>query len=337
MIPLSQTVKFTPDIFDIAVNSVYDLKLGTPYVIYSSANNGEQDAIYYFPVIQNNQSIMVLSVIDCGEDYSACIEEGIASYLNDINYMNNDNYIFYTDNKNIYAESEDNLKVIDYKCTYEVTNAQIKNSERFENLEFNKKVEEITENYANDNKINSDSQPTMDIVGAQGFETNTNNIVKLKTTNCLVTQGNYNLCWAASVATVVRYRNYSNYSTLTAKQVADKVGIGYNTGANPDQTKNALEKYSISYTNASAGQISYAVYKTNIFSQYPVLIFAYPSSGMGHTVTGIGYTTYGGINQITFYNPATNTTSSVEYKTGGTTFTHNNTKHTWKYTVCAKT
>lgn len=333
--PLSQTVKQNSDDFGIDIKNVYKLKLGEPYVIYSSTDNGVQDPTYYFPVIENDEIIMVLSVIEDDGIYSAVLEEGIANDLNDIDYQSDENYIFYSDQENIYVESENSCDIIGEVdiCEQNITKSQINNAENFEHLSFEDKVEEITNTYAaEDINDKSETNETNIIFGAQGFSTKQYNIVKLNTNKCTVSQGNYGLCWAASVATTVRYRNFSKYSKLTAKQVADKMQIGYNDGGSLSDMRKALTKYGVTGYNISNKQISFAKAKANILNQYPFIIGAISNKG-GHAVTGIGYTTYGGINQVTFYNSGTNKCATVEYKTSGTKFSYANTTFKWIGTV----
>lgn len=140
------------------------------------------------------------------------------------------------------------------------------------------------------------------------------------------------MCWAASVATTVRYRNYSKYPKLTAKQVSNKMNIGYNKGGTLSDMKNALSKYGITSYKTSNTQISFSKAQTNILNQYPFIIGATSNFG-GHAVTGVGYTTYGGINQITFYNSGTNKCATVEYRTSGTKFSYANHTFKWVETV----
>ena len=104
-------------------------------------------------------------------------------------------------------------------------------------------------------------------------------------------QGKYGLCWAASVATIVNYRNGTAY---TAKNVADRMGIEYNTGGTLENASLALNLYGV----ACFG------YKVNNQKKY-----------------------------VYFWNPGTQSTSIVLYKTAGTTFSYNNSVWTWKYTA----
>ena len=134
------------------------------------------------------------------------------------------------------------------------------------------------------------------------------------------------------VATTVRYRNYSKYPNLTAKQVANKMKIGYNDGGDENDIKNALSKYGVTNYTFENKQISFSKVKTNILNQYPFIIGAISIKG-GHSVTGVGYTTYGGINQVTFYNSGTNKFATVEYKSSRTKFSYINTTFLWYSTV----
>ena len=59
-------------------------------------------------------------------------------------------------------------------------------------------------------------------------------------------QGNYGLCWAASVATICNYLNGSN---ITAKNVADEMNIGYEEGAWLYDAQRALNAYGVVYNN----------------------------------------------------------------------------------------
>lgn len=336
--PLSQTVKQNSDNFGIDIENVYKLKLGEPYVIYSSTDKGAQDPTYYFPVMENDEIIMVLSVIEDNGVYSAALEEGIANELNDIDYQDDEDYIFYADQDTIYVESEDSREVIGEvdtvgMCEQDITKSQIKNAETFESLSFQDKVEEITNTYAAEEAPDNSVVNEKDIVsGAQGFSSKQYNIIRLNTNKCTVPQGNYGLCWASSVATTVRYRNFSKYSKLTAKQVADKMRIGYNEGGTIYDMRNALTKYGVKGYKANKKQISFAKAQTNILNQYPFIIFATSNIG-AHAVTCVGYTTYGAINQVTFYNSGTDKFATVEYRSSGTRFSYANTTFRWIYTV----
>ena len=77
----------------------------------------------------------------------------------------------------------------------------------------------------------------------RGYSQNTSKI-KLCTLYNYKGQGNYGMCWAASVASIVNYIKGSNISAAT---VCKKMNIGYNDGATPGQAQLALMKYGVDY------------------------------------------------------------------------------------------
>ena len=53
----------------------------------------------------------------------------------------------------------------------------------------------------------------------------------------------------------------------------------------------------------------------------------------GHAVTCVGYTTYGGIKQVTFWNSGNKQMTTVEYQTGGAKFAYAGKSFVWKNSV----
>lgn len=141
-------------------------------------------------------------------------------------------------------------------------------------------------------------------------------------------QGKYGLCWAASVATIVNYRNGTAY---TAKNVADRMGIEYNTGGTLENASLALNLYGVMY-KAIYNQISWTLVKKNIDQKRHIYVAA-TSSRNGHAVACFGYKVNNQKKYVYFWNPGTQSTSIVLYKTAGTTFSYNNSVWTWKYTA----
>lgn len=329
---LSSTVVNNQKDFDIDVSKNSKFEIGTPYVIYSVKDNGNQDEIYYMPVIQDNSICMVLNVIPCDESYTVSLEKGMSDQLNSIDYQNDNTYIFYFQNDGLYAENEKSTQLIDSSTTYfESSEGNQTNSIEFGRLSYNEKINKINKSYAKNN-ISRTPNCSLNVKNfGRGFSTNKGGIVKLNTSGCTVSQGNYGLCWAASVATTVRYLNYSKYSSLTAKQVADKMGIGYNDGGTDLEIKNALKKYGQTYKNKT-GQLTFLELQNNIAHEYP-LIMVCRSSSDGHAVTCVGYTTYGGIKQVTFWNSGNDQMTTVEYQTGGTKFAYAGTTFVWKNSI----
>lgn len=104
---LIETVKKNPEDFGVTIDKDVNLQIETPFIIYSAESLGKQDSIYYYPIANNHTIILVLYIMEYNGDYSAGISTDYASMLNKLDYQNNDDYLFYQDGKNLYAENND--------------------------------------------------------------------------------------------------------------------------------------------------------------------------------------------------------------------------------------
>lgn len=148
-------------------------------------------------------------------------------------------------------------------------------------------------------------------------------------------QGNYGLCWAASAATIINYRRGSSY---TAKNIADTMGIGYNSGATINQMASALCQYGLDYS-AFYSTIGFGTVKSEIYMGYPFVVSGNSSAGNGHAVTAYGYRDLAGGEYVMLWNSAMNNgqggVTISQYKSSGMTYTTGSTAYTWSRTVKA--
>ena len=145
-------------------------------------------------------------------------------------------------------------------------------------------------------------------------------------------QGNYNLCWAATVATIANYRNGV---AVTAKQVADSMGIAYSSGGSCSAAQQALRNYGISYASFRdnvGNKMTWGFLKKNINNKYPVYVHAVTTK-TAHAVTAYGYSIAGGSKYVVFWNSGNKTSTTVEFKNTGTTFSYGNKTYTWAKSV----
>ncbi|MCR5792233.1 MAG: hypothetical protein K6G65_03615 [Lachnospiraceae bacterium] len=194
-------------------------------------------------------------------------------------------------------------------------------------------------------KVDPKEKPTMGPDGyAKEFSVNNDNEKVLKLHN-KKGQGNYGLCWAASCATIINYEKGKNYSAFG---VADKMGIGYNSGANIAEVQLALQKYGVNYTNLNhdyTNIMSWNSIKSNIKSKHCIYVASksyYDKNGkkdeVGHGVTVYGYKIANNKKYIKIWNSAlgkngSGDTQVVKYKTSGPTFTQYGRTYTWKYSL----
>ena len=102
-------------------------------------------------------------------------------------------------------------------------------------------------------------------------------------------QGNYGICWACTVGTIVNYK--TNYN-VTGFQVADAMGIDYNRGGTADEMRQALAKYGLTY-RVRNNKLSFSEVKSSIDADRPFGILLFTSNA-GHAITGYGYEYYEG-------------------------------------------
>lgn len=148
-------------------------------------------------------------------------------------------------------------------------------------------------------------------------------------------QGNYGMCWAASVATIVNYLKGNN---ITAKQVCNKMGIGYNEGGTINDKQKALKKYSINYNHINQSTISWSKVKSNVNNKKPIAISASANSGKNwHAVTIIGYQNYKVNDYIVIWNSGLNGGNGgsqvIYYYNKYTTFQYGGSSYTWVKTL----
>ncbi|MCM1309014.1 MAG: C39 family peptidase, partial [Butyrivibrio sp.] len=100
-------------------------------------------------------------------------------------------------------------------------------------------------------------------------------------------QYNYGMCWACVVATIVNTLNWTSY---TGYDVCNRMGIGFDEGAEVDEIKTAFSYYGVDYKKTTSKLPWNSVVK-NIDAGYPIAMIMdpYPSGQIGHSVTLYGY------------------------------------------------
>ena len=123
-------------------------------------------------------------------------------------------------------------------------------------------------------------------------------------------------------------------NAITAPVQGKLVGAGYidiKFDGTLENASLALNLYGVMY-KAIYNQISWTLVKKNIDQKRHIYVAA-TSSGNGHAVACFGYKVNNQKKYVYFWNPGTQSTSIVLYKTAGTTFSYNNSVWTWKYTA----
>lgn len=311
-----------------------DYLLGTPFVICDKENTDNSES-YYYPVIVNDKIVLVLSVMNTSEGWTISGSEEFAEELTDMDYAENDSYVFYEDNEELVAvDGETEYCLSDGAETVDET-PLVGNEEAIQ--EYSDSVQEVSEYIDSLEPVNISeiNKATREGGIAEGYtpKLNSNNKLKSCALHNAKGQGAYNLCWAASVATIVNYRQGKN---LSAKQICDKMNVDYYTGRDIDFKKKALAAYKISYAKTEK-QLSWAKIQENINKKYPIAVGAYAKKTngkwKGHAVTVYGHNTISAKKNLIVWDPKTvdgkGGSTVVQYKSGGSTFERAGMTFTW--------
>lgn len=142
----------------------------------------------------------------------------------------------------------------------------------------------------------------------------------------------YGMCWAATVASIVRFEGKS--STLTAQQVCNRMGIGYNAGGTLENARAALASYlSSPYVPTIVNStLSYSNIMTVIDNVDPAYMSC-KNGDSGHAVALVGYNFTSSKKEIRIMDPAYECIKICTHSGLKWTFPFGKEKYTWKYTV----
>lgn len=327
---LVEAVKMHNEDYNVQEIQYNDVSLGIPFVIYE-LDTEVQDEIYYYPILGTDGNIILLMcVIGTTEGWNLSASEEWVNELNKIGGIKSD-LVFYKVGENLWAEDDKDIyEIIGDKnlfAEYSVSRGYLEEKEKYskENTIFKK---------TDINKITITSKNRKDTY-TPAFSSSTTNS-KICSLYNSKGQGNYGLCWAATVATICNYRKGTN---LSASTIADGMNIGYDDGANIYEAQQALKNNGVQYNSVygnSNTKMPWSVLKANIDNKYPIYVSA-KATNSGHAVTAYGYTIAAGMKYIVLWNSGINggkgSPITVSFYEDGTSFSYNNTTYTWTYSV----
>ncbi|RDU23198.1 C39 family peptidase [Anaerosacchariphilus polymeriproducens] len=362
---LLSTVVDNEKLYGVSINKFEDLTLGEPYTVANYGNTNDDKNTFYFPVLENDQVKLILSITKSSGKWNATIGEDISEELNDLN--SNKEYILYYDDGTTYAETKDGKdalftdsdlkskdKAFTNKMSYEEEVQKYKNKNGKE-LQVSDLAEEkvqddaIGENAIKNSKVygglvvQNNENNTIDLphaaVGAYAsnpFKINNSNSKLLNTDKCLVNQQDSTgrergMCWAASVASIVRYSKGN--STLTAQDVCDYMKINYDIGGTLNDMRNALSSYGVNNYKIKNNHSTWEEINSNISNKKPIGMASnsyYNGRYSGHAVTLIGYSQQ---NQkyITLWNSGNQQVQTSTFGGDTADVTFNYTGMTWHW------
>lgn len=259
---------------------------------YVSAYNVDSKETFYLYPVSIDGIVLYTAHTDKNGDVTITNNTKALSSINKLS--DGDSYAIYVDN-GIYYAADDDETVELYKEGYDIYDEGL----NFDNLSYEDIYDTITkgvdylfeefEELTLKDTLSSSTDETI-LTGWEDWwnwwddtPTGENVTQKCGITNFL-RQGNYGLCWACTVGTIVNYKTGLN---LTGMDIADRMGIGYDDGGTIYQIQQALGLYGLSYT-VKTSKPSFAQVKSNIDADRPFGI-CLTASNAGHAITGYGY------------------------------------------------
>ena len=148
------------------------------------------------------------------------------------------------------------------------------------------------------------------------------------------------LCWAATIASMLRFEKPNLYGTITAQDIADYMGIGYDDGATLGEAKDALEHYLPSnYVPTSYSRtLTPQEIKTVIDNIDPAYMYCRRPNGFlsykYHATALMGYNFTSTCTRVKIMDPAYETLKWCTMDSDGDwTFAFGSYTYTWKKTI----
>lgn len=299
--------------YDIAVEDFEEFSILNP-VTFNSTDDEESDAgnIFHFPVADKNGKIcLIYDVILTENGYSTTIGRDFAPLLDSVYEKGTStvllvqgDYTFYAvDSMNGYTQIGSN---VDSMSTPEYESFSINTCTADEMT-----VSTLTENdtYSTAAMSSFETCVTDRIESYSSTITGTNILSNYPIVDQRVDGTQYGLCWAATVASIVRFEKPSEYGNLTAKDVADYMGIDYDEGGTNSESKKALAHYlGDPYVPTIKGVLSQSDIKTVIDNVDPAFMQGRRSKGFlsyeYHAVAMFGYDFTSSYTRIKIMDPA---------------------------------
>ncbi len=263
--------------------------------------NADTDTIYYIIPIFRGQECVGLA--EMNNDGNITLTDGTALYDN-IGALDYPNSLLYMTGGVVYAEETDKAVEI-YDSGFRTSP-----NEEFVGATFKEKIEKVV---ANAERFATPLVASAVVSKVEVVNVSARNellrgaVPTIEVNDCpitnFVTQGSYNLCWAACVATIA---NYKKGLSLTAAAVATARGHNYTsssyTGGSATDVTEALAAYGLSYS-FTLTRIAWTQIKQNIQNRTPFVMYLYapnpkyeynnPDSEepefVAHEVVGYGY------------------------------------------------
>lgn len=308
------------DSFGTEIENENDIILGEAFIIYDELRE-VQEASYYLPLYDGDEVVLTMNVLQSENGWSASLGTEMVDELNQVEYKANGGVAYYTQDEIVMENSTGSIELM------KETEDAPSNRGEFALLPYAEKEEIVEDSDDQVELIDTDNE--RGAIGETGYSPSVllnDRYAYLYTQDCYVSQGSYNLCWAASIATIYRYRTGNR--TKTAINVADDINHDYSS-ANDTDIEKAFMKEKLLYRRRLF--LTYDAIKKNIRGKWPVMLIGrIPTTNTKHAVTIIGYNESNSTELVQVWDSASENKKILTYGEGNA-FKTNNVTYTMIY------
>lgn len=302
-------------LIDESINNE-ELEAGENFIIFNV--DKESSNIWYYPIYYNSQVIIIIAIVYMDNELNFSLTQEFVESLNSINY--NSDMIIFKENEDIFVINQEN-------CIYKISDGEtnqvsldinytdlllnVVNNYELTEIEEDVKKTEITQN----SRLRAKGGSIKDITGGK----------ECIMTDCFVRQYEYNICWAACIATTLRYlkTEYMNIKINAidvAKEWADyNDDTEWNKGANDNDVHVVYALYGVYYSIVNRA-LNYTEIKNEIDNGYPIYMHSsayYKNEWHGHATLLYGYYSKDQYKYFKIWNPGNASTLTATYNLAG--------------------
>lgn len=328
-----------------------------PVNFYIGENNLQKDRIVHFPVIDANGTIQcIYTIILSNDGYCTSIGTDFAPLLNKARKDFGRNVTLLQDGFNFYAvadsgslhqigsqvealDSAEDVALRDAFSTALSPQMQFgradKSAESTTITSF-----EVHSAYTDLARESVQAVDLPDLIKSTAV-TGTKDLTNYPIVDQVIDGEQRGCCWAATIASILRFEKPSQYGTITAKDICDYMNIGYDDGANNNKARQALAHYlPAPYVPTTYGRVlTTQEIKTVIDNVDPAFMscgYYYGFLGLkrlGHAVALCGYNFTSSVTRVRIMDPAYETKKWCNFTSGKWKFGFGDIEFTWEGTI----
>lgn len=302
--------------------------------------------VKHLPVTANNNIIMIFDIIKTENGYSTTLGTDFAPLLNKAKQDGNTSINLYQDGLELYAYTDEKVysqignsiqsrtSIRQDVLNDSIADNSLSNSDEYELVFSNDKYTQAAQ-HSICNTITSfeDIQPL-----STSLTLGTKYLTNYPIVHQRIGNTQYGMCWAATVASMVRFEKPSTYGSLTAANVCNYMDIGYDEGGTIYESKSALKHYLGSpYAPTVKSVLSFNDIQTVINNVDPAYMECRRKTGTlsyaYHAVALTGYNFTKGYLKIQIMDPAYECLKMCTYDGSNWNFAFGSYTYTWYRTI----